>query len=325
METSGNKSIKYAAALFFVFLALSCAHTRKEESNEARLSHPSEKSGETFGPPEPYGPEPLKTSPLVLVFGPGLARGFAYVGILKALAEEKIKVGAIVSTEFGGFISIFYTLSGTINEFEWSMQKVPDAVLMPQGSSFVNKILKLKKNHEGIKKTLFNIFGHKKITDGKTPIRLIFEKDQSGDLVSINEGLAFELASAALAVPGYLPAFPIEGVGLLSAGKTQPFPVSEAKALGIGPVVVIDLLSPEDQSIKNESDEIFKYFAQASESKKSGLSEADFIFELEMNGIGYLDFSKRSEIIFKGKDFVSKNIKKFRQLSGLQEMPEIKD
>src|SRR4051794_36609960 len=59
---------------------------------------------EAYGPPVPpvtdqptdvYGPAPVQLRPVVLVLGPGMARGFSYVGVIRALNEAKIPIGAI--------------------------------------------------------------------------------------------------------------------------------------------------------------------------------------------------------------------------------------
>ncbi len=86
-----------------------CATAKKtgpsfDGSGPLPVSPASEPAPETMGPPELYGPpapppstssmapvpaaEPVQKRPVVLIFGPGLARGYAYVGVLRALKEH---------------------------------------------------------------------------------------------------------------------------------------------------------------------------------------------------------------------------------------------
>src|SRR5689334_11194719 len=120
-----------------VILFQGCASSPKVRSAEVPrppLVYPNtEQMGppEAFGPPPPaqspnYGPDPVLVKPIVLVLGPGLARGFAYVGVLRALKEAKIPVGAIFSTEIGSLIATLYGMSPTLNQFEWGLQKFKD-------------------------------------------------------------------------------------------------------------------------------------------------------------------------------------------------------
>ena len=46
--------------------------------------------------------------PIVLVLGPGMARGFAFAGVLRALNEAKIPIGAVIGTEMGALVSALY-------------------------------------------------------------------------------------------------------------------------------------------------------------------------------------------------------------------------
>ena len=74
-------------------------------------------------------------SPVVLVLGPGMARGLAHAGVLKGLDNAGVKVGAILGTEIGALIGSLYATRSTINEFEWSLLKLKSEIFARQSGS----------------------------------------------------------------------------------------------------------------------------------------------------------------------------------------------
>ncbi|MBI3534425.1 MAG: hypothetical protein HY072_02920 [Deltaproteobacteria bacterium] len=106
----------------------------------------------------------------------------------------------------------------------------------------------------------------------------------------------------------------------------KPFPVSEAKVLGIGAVIVIDVLSAKDISSNSESNEqterLKKYISTAQEARVPQASEVDLVIQPDMSEIGFLDFDKRSEIIFRGKEAVLHNLSRLKHLTGIEEKHE---
>src|SRR6185437_12609417 len=71
--------------------------------------------------------------PVVLVLGPGLARGYAYVGAIRALTEAKVPIGAILGTEMGALVGSLYAMDAKINQFEWAMLKFREGAFESQG------------------------------------------------------------------------------------------------------------------------------------------------------------------------------------------------
>ena len=56
-----------------------------------------------------------------MFLGPGLARAFYGVGILRGLAELGLRVESVSGAEFGGLIAGLYGIDGNINDFEWRL------------------------------------------------------------------------------------------------------------------------------------------------------------------------------------------------------------
>ena len=70
----------------------------------------------TQGPPMTESPKPK----IALVLGGGAARGFAHVGVIRALEQEKIPIDMIVGTSVGSLIGAIYASDANSFELEWT-------------------------------------------------------------------------------------------------------------------------------------------------------------------------------------------------------------
>ncbi|MBC7693340.1 MAG: patatin-like phospholipase family protein [Methylotenera sp.] len=274
---------------------------------------------EVMGPSAPadsnstYGPEPMLIKPVVLVFGPGLARSFAYAGVLKALQEEKIPVGAIIATETGSLIGALYANSATINNFEWSLSKLKDETFAGKRSLF-SGLSKADPENEGLDQLLARTFGEKNLTGFKTPLQIVLQREKTRESFLVKEGQIKDLVRSAMAVPGVLAAFN----NLTSAGASRPFAVSEARLLGSGPVVVIDVLSPAgDQLVKSQNIALKDYIQSARGAALDQLKDADLVITPNLSGLGFEDYQKKNDIIFRGKKAALAQQEAIRHLVGL--------
>jgi NTE family protein len=282
------------------------------------LAMPPAATPEVAGPPEPFGPpEPPAAAPpapvtevpapqsnrpraLVLVLGPGQARAFAHVGAIRALHDAKIPVGAIFGTEMGALIGGVYASTGKINLFELAMQRFKDDVIAPHGgllSSLFQKSAQGRKLDAELEKT----FGKKDVSQSVIPFRAAFTEPDSGKVVVPDKGNEARVIRAALADPAVFDSAKWDGESVVSAGATRPYLVAEARALNMGPVVVIDAMDPVDAA----------RFAGSGEQK-----DADLVIRPDLAGIGSADFKKRTDAAFRGKTAVNKQLDMIRQLVG---------
>jgi predicted acylesterase/phospholipase RssA len=303
--------------LFLAILFQGCASSPKVRPTEIPrppLVMPNPETmgpPEAFGPPLPgpvnnYGPDPVKIKPVILVLGPGLARGFAYVGVLRALKQSKIPVGAIFSTEMGSLIAALYGMSPTLNQFEWGLQKFKE-------STFIDKGFLAKSNSpsdgDKFETQLKQIFEKKDLSQARIPIKIGVQSQDSGVVMIVDKGPVVPIVRAAIAAPRLFSAGewaePNSMNGILkviSAGASRPFLINEAKALGIGPVIVIDVLSDPESAVALDE-----------------LKAADLVIKPDVAGIDYMDFHKKTDAAFRGKNAILQHIVEIRRLVGLPE------
>ena len=105
---------------------------------------------------------PRRTGKLGLVLGGGSARGFAHIGVLKALEEQGVKIDAIAGTSMGAVIGGLYASGYKIDELEklalnidWqqALSDAPPREDVPFRRKQAEQLLLLEKR---LSKTLFN-------------------------------------------------------------------------------------------------------------------------------------------------------------------------
>jgi NTE family protein len=236
---------------------------------------------------------------VILVLGPGGARGYAYVGALRAIAEAKIPVAAVYGTEMGALFGALYAMSGgSISQFEWGLLKFPDDVFV-QGKSLIPNPFGKSSDGRKLESALSKAFGDKDLRTSRIPVRVALRLKEKDRSVAISEGLARQALRAAVAAPGLFDAGLWDGQSADSAGKVRPFLVSEARANGKGSVIVIDASGDPRSADLPE------------------LKDADFVLRPDMKGIGAMDFSKKTEAAFRGKTEVVQHLSELRHLAGM--------
>jgi NTE family protein len=253
------------------------------------------------------------------VLGPGLARGFAHAGVLRALHEAKIPIGAIVGTELGGLIGALYAMNRTINAFEWSLLRFKDEAFVERGA--LSAFLGRKNDGRRLEAALAETFSDRDLGTARIPTRILVASEKSGDPRLLERGPAKDVLRRALARRGLIE--PVEAVPpeetLISAAGRRPYPVSEARQLGLGPVIAVDVLaSPADAADPAEL-KLGEELAAARAAGRDELKGADLVIEPDLSGMRYLEFQKRSEIAFRGKRETLRHLSAIRQLVGMPE------
>ncbi len=334
MET--RKTILKATTTLFVSITLALAVSVSGCTSAAKRGAPEvpgatteqpkgddTSSGEVYGPGEPtqpvYGPEPPKIRPIVLVLGPGLARGFAYAGVLRALDDAKIPVGAVVGTEMGGLIGGIYSLSESVNAFEWSLLKIKEDFFT--GKNLLSVLLKKTNDGKQLLTVLESELGERDLVQARVSFLLGLRMELSRETIFVDRGRAARALRSAVALPGFMAASEWTHGPADSAGIEKPFPIAEAKRFASGPVVVIDVISDAQQFQRSAKTPVERQIVSLMvTARKNGLPElkdADLVIRPKLNGITFLDFNKRTDAVFQGKVAVQENLQRLRELTGL--------
>lgn len=170
----------------------------------------------------------VKTRPyrIGLALGGGGARGFAHIGVLRALEEMGIKPDVISGTSAGSIIAALYAdgyaPQHIIRLFsELDVKELVD-VTIPR-----NSLLKMDKFIHFIDKRLHS----KRIEDLKIPTYIVATDFDNGKSIAFDKGdLAIRIA-ASCSIPIVFPPIAIDGIHYVDGGVMRNLPVTPIRDL----------------------------------------------------------------------------------------------
>lgn len=167
-------------------------------------------------PPEPV-PQPSRQEPkkVAVILGPGGAKTFAHVGVLKALQQQRIPVDKVVGLEWGALMGGLFANKGTVHDMEWKLYKMEQANL-PRPTGFFSR-----RNDETIKVMdgfLNEAFGRDDINRGKVAYACPSRSLYTGVVAWQNRGLYKDAVKRCL---GYPPVFKIQGNFIAGASQAS--------------------------------------------------------------------------------------------------------
>ncbi len=175
---------------------------------------------------------------LGLALGGGLARGFAHIGVLKALNRHDIYPSLVAGTSIGAVIGGCY-LSGKLEEFEeWALS-------LNRFKIFSYLDIRVRSaglvGGKRLKATLEEHFKGELLEDLPHPLICIATDLLTGHEVWLRRGDLIESMVASFALPGVFPPVQIDERSLIDGALVNPCPVSPCQALGARMTIAVDL------------------------------------------------------------------------------------
>lgn len=173
-----------------------------------------------------------------LALGGGAARGWAHLGVLRALEEEGLRPSFIAGTSMGAVVGAL-SASGMLEEASKEILAADLAhVLGYVGPGLGGGgLIDAWKVHRLLKAWL----GHTEIE--KLPVRFasVATDLDTGEEVTFASGDLVSAVMASIAIPVVFPPWSTRGRRFVDGGLVDPVPVSAARALGAGVVLAVDL------------------------------------------------------------------------------------
>ena len=173
-----------------------------------------------------------------LALGSGAARGFAHIGVLKALLARGLQPEIITGTSAGAIVGGFFA-AGQLDAFtEWALGLTRRGVftfldISLSGSSLIGG--------GRLARRLENMIGRVKIETLDTRFAAVATEIATGHEVWLTRGRLFEALRASYALPGILPPVRIGRRWLVDGALVNPVPVSAARALDARLVIAVNL------------------------------------------------------------------------------------
>ncbi len=173
-----------------------------------------------------------------LALGSGSARGWAHIGVIRALAEAGIEIRCIAGTSIGSLVGAAFALNkiDVLEDFARQLD-------WKQIVSFLDVTFPRSGLIDGEKITDF-FRGHvREINIEELPLRYcaVATDLATGREVVLNKGDLIEAIRASISVPGIFTPVKKNGGFLVDGGLVNPVPVSAARNMGADYVIAVDL------------------------------------------------------------------------------------
>jgi NTE family protein len=174
---------------------------------------------------------------LGLALGAGSARGWAHIGVIRALEERGIKPDIVCGTSIGALVGAAYAAGELDRLEEWVTGLAWTTVLRLMDLTWRGGLIRGAR--------LFTLFGtmlaDREIDDLPIPYGAIATELDSGRELWLRHGKLLEAVRASCAMPGLFTPVVRDGAVLVDGGLVNPVPVSMCRALGAELVVAVDL------------------------------------------------------------------------------------
>jgi NTE family protein len=180
---------------------------------------------------------PRKTVGLVL--GSGSSRGWAHIGAIEALEEEKIPIDYVVGCSVGSYVGAIYA-SG-------SLKSLKEFVLKMNGKkvfSYFDVVFPRSGVLNGTKRLreLYSMHTDAaNFSDLKIPLLMVATDLATGKKVVLKSGSILEALRATMSVPGLFAPVKVKDRWLVDGGLVDSVPVGVARALEADVVIAVDL------------------------------------------------------------------------------------
>ncbi|GAB6173642.1 patatin family protein [Paradesulfitobacterium aromaticivorans] len=233
-----------------------------------------------------------------LVLGAGGARGFAHLGVLQVLREEKINFDFVAGCSAG---AIF----GAVWAAGLDLYRVERLLTYP---GFTKKLFDLSMSREGLVKgdkileVMRLLLKDAVFAELQVPFAVIATDIENGEMVLFREGSVAHAVRASISIPGFFKPYRYQGRLLVDGAVTNRLPLDVAKEMGADKILAVDvkrgltskLTSAVDilqQSVEILEEEVFR-------CRSLG---ADFLLQPEVAHIGSLQFDRAQEAIEIGR------------------------
>ena len=172
-----------------------------------------------------------------LAFGSGAARGWAHVGVIRALEQAGIRPDLVCGTSVGALVGAAYA-AGELDRFEqWLLgMRIKDVVGF-MDVSLGGGMLKGERVMEFFRRN----FVDRPIEQLAMPFAAVATALHTGAEVWLRDGSTVDAVRASIALPGLFTPVLRDGSALVDGGLVNPVPVSLARAMGADVVIAVDL------------------------------------------------------------------------------------
>lgn len=253
----------------------------------------------------PRGPEPVpkpEVRPvppkIALALGGGAARGFAHVGVIKALEAHGIAPDIVVGTSAGSLVGALYAAGYSGFDLQRVALQIDDTVVadwsLPDRGFIKGEALQNFVNRAVQNRPLEKL---------NKPFATVVTDLQSGEPVVFRTGNTGMAVRASSSVPGVFQPVAINGREYVDGGLVSPVPVRAARGMGADLVIAVYISNnPRFGKTSDSIDMMLQTFAIMGQSIAGfELAAADVVIRPDTGAMRGTAFDNRHQAIIEGE------------------------
>ena len=191
-----------------------------------------------LAPPRAEAIEPLRAErPLVaLVLGAGGSRGFAHIGVIKALKEAGVRVDIVVGSSAGAVVAALYAGGNDAAQLEKLALEVADRDLIDPTLFGPGRV-----QGEALQNYVNRVLGNRSIEQLARPFAVVATTRADKQMTVFNRGNAGLAVRASASIPDLFWPVLIAGTEYVDGGLTSRVPVAVARRMGADVVIAVDV------------------------------------------------------------------------------------
>ena len=247
-------------------------------------------------PPKSEGrPAPPK---IALALGGGAARGFAHIGVIKALESHGIVPDMVIGTSSGSLVGALYASGYGGFDLQRTALQLDDTIIADWSLPDRGFI-----KGEALQNFVNQAVQNRPMEKLNKPFAVVATDLQSGEPVVFRTGNTGMAVRASSSVPGVFQPVTISGREYVDGGLVSPVPVRAARAMGADLVIAVYISNnPRLGKTKDSVDVMLQTFAIMGQSIAGyELSEADIVIRPDTGRIRSTAFEDRHLAIIEGE------------------------
>lgn len=259
------------------------------------------KPTQVLTPPEPVAVTPRKIK-IGLALGGGAARGFAHIGVIKALESQGINADIVTGTSAGSVVGALYAAGNSGFALQKMAFDMDEAAISDWALPLFGKSSGVLKG-EALQSYVNKAVGGASLEKLKIPFGVVATDLKNGQPILFQRGNTGLAVRASSAVPGVFQPVVIAGHTYVDGGLVAPVPVRFARDMGADFIIAVNISSQTDsQKAISSMEVLMQTFAiMGQRINQFELKDADVVIQPSLGTMKGNDFNSRNQAILAGE------------------------
>ncbi len=254
-----------------------------------------------------------------LALGGGAARGFAHIGVIKALEVQGIKPDLVVGTSAGSVIAALYASGNPGTELNRMALTLDEASITDWALPFSGKFGGMIKG-DALQSTVNRLVKNQRIENMPIPLGIVATDLQTGAGILFQRGDTGQAVRASCSVPGIFQPSVINGREYVDGGLVSPVPVRYAKQMGADFVIAVNISTePSTQDTSGTLGVLLQTTSIMGQSiNQFELENAQVVIRPQLGTMKGTDFKSRNAAILAGEEAAMAQMSQIKYRLGMK-------